>query len=161
MIAIIAAVAKNRVIGISGKLPWHLPADFLYFKETTIGYPIIMGKKTFDSIGVPLPNRQNIVLSKNFENISGIDVAKSISKAIELAHKNNSEIFIIGGASIYEQFIELSGKLYITEVDCQPEGDTYFPVIDMNIWKEVSRKHRKSDENNSHNMDFVVYERKE
>jgi dihydrofolate reductase len=160
MIALIAAVAKNGVIGNSGKIPWHLPADFLYFKESTMGHPVIMGKVTYLSIGKPLPGRTNIVLTRDIEEFQGARTASSISEALDIAQKEDDTVFFIGGAAIYAQSIDLADRLYITEVECEPEGDTFFPEIDESVWREVSRTHREADDKNSHNMDFVLYARR-
>ena len=129
-ICIIAAMSENLVIGRSGDLPWHLPDDFARFKEITTAHPIVMGRKTFDSIGAkPLPNRQNIIVSRNSDyRPSGIDVAASLDAALALAGEQG-EIFICGGEQIYRLALPLANRLYLTIVHAEIEGDTYFPAI--------------------------------
>lgn len=130
MLSIIAAIAKNGVIGNQGKLPWHLPEDLKHFKETTLGHPIVMGRKTFESIGKPLPGRENIVLTRDqtFQG-KGVTVIHSLADAIE--NHPDEEIFVIGGAEIYQLALPLADKLYLTLIDQEFPGDTYFPAIDF------------------------------
>lgn len=160
IVSIIVAIAKNRVIGKGNKLPWHLPADFEYFKKITAGHPVIMGYKTHLSIGKVLPERKNIVLCNDasLKIIDGAIVAKSFEKAFELA-SYSSEAFIIGGANVYKQGLNYADRLYITEVQTDVEGDIYFPEFDKNQWKEIKREKRKSDSENMYDLDFVVYEK--
>jgi dihydrofolate reductase len=159
-ISIIGAVAKNGVIGIKNALPWRLSADLKYFAKTTTGKSVVMGKNTFNSIleklGQPLPNRKNYVLSKKEMSLLGATVIDDISKIKEI----NDEVFIIGGASIYEQTMSLANKLYITEVDCEPLGDAYFPALDNKDWNLVSEDPHLKDEKNEYNYNFKIYERK-
>lgn len=161
MLSIIVATDKNGLIGNGSQIPWHLPADFSYFKEKTLGHPVIMGRKTYDSIGRPLPGRENIIVTREDIKIGGVKVAHSIDEAIEISKdlKGGDEIFIIGGAGIYSQTIELVDRIYITYVDGEFEGDIFFPKIDEDKWKEVSRTDREKDEKNSHNMSFVLLEK--
>ena len=162
MISMISAVAENMVIGNKNKLPWHMPADFKYFKETTLGKTIVMGLNTFNSIGgKPLPNRKHIILNNDLNYIPPQDcqVAHSIDEVIEMT-KGLPELFICGGASVYKQFLPLAQKLYITEVHAKPEGDTYFPEINTEEWTELKREDHKADEKNSYDYSFVVLERK-
>ncbi|MBN1168487.1 dihydrofolate reductase [Candidatus Woesebacteria bacterium] len=163
MISLIAAVSENNVVGSKGKIPWYLPADFAYFKKITTGHHVVMGQTTYNSIGKPLPERKNIVLTYNKDLlIEGCVVKNSIEDAIEHANKNKEkELFIIGGASVYKQTISIADKLYITEVHSSFEGDTFFPPIDNEKWKEVSRKKNKKDDKNKYDYSFVVYKRKE
>lgn len=126
-ISIIAAIGKNRELGKNNQLLWKLPEDLKHFKDLTMGYPIIMGQKTFDSIGRALPGRTNIVLSLDNIKIDGCVIAHSIDEAVEIAADNSDEIFIIGGGSIYKQFIDKSDKLYLTLVDQEFDADVYFP----------------------------------
>jgi len=142
-ISIIAAVAKNRVIGNGGEIPWYLPSDFAYFKTVTIGKPIIMGRKTFDSIGKPLPKRSNIIVSKqknyqpdNVIVINSLEAAIEIAKTIARAD-NVDEIMIIGGANIYQQSMDKADYLYISHVEILPDGDSFFPAISEKKWKLV------------------------
>lgn len=158
IISMIAAMAKQRVIGKDNTMPWHLPADFAWFKRSTMGKPIVMGRKTFESIGRPLPGRQNVVISRNRElNIEGVSVVESIDEALNLL-ANEPEIMIIGGGSIYSACLPLASKLYLTFIDAQIDGDTQFPQW-SNEWQEQSREHYSADEKNSYAMDFVVLEK--
>jgi dihydrofolate reductase len=159
-ISIIAAVAKNGVIGIKNALPWRLSADLKYFSKTTTGKSVVMGKNTWNSIleklGQPLPNRKNYVLSRKETSLTGATLIDDVSKVKEI----NDEVFIIGGASIYEQTMSLANKLYITEVDCEPLGDAYFPALDNKDWNLVSEDPHLKDEKNEYNYNFKIYERK-
>lgn len=139
MISIIVAVAKNGVIGCHNRLIWYISEDLKRFKALTTGHPIIMGRKTFESIGRPLPGRTNIVVSRNAElKIDGVSVVGSIQEAIDLLPQEE-ELFIIGGGQIYEQALPLASKIYLTLVDQTPDGDTFFPEIARNEWREVKR----------------------
>jgi dihydrofolate reductase len=157
MIAIIAAVAENLCIGKDNKIPWHISEDFKYFKKTTTGNVVIMGQNTFESIlgyiGKPLPNRTNVVLSRdpNFSPPEGVEVYDSIEKAIA-AHKDE-KVFFGGGASIYKQTIDLVDTLYITHVHETFDGDTFFPEINAHIWKETWREDHDG-------FSFVIYKKK-
>ncbi len=142
MINIIVAVAENGVIGCHNRLIWHISEDLKRFKALTTGHPIIMGRKTYDSIGRPLPGRQNIVISRNPElKIEGCDVVGSLSEAIEIAQ--GEEKFVIGGGEIYRQALPLCDRLYLTKVEQSPEGDTFFPEIDSSEWRECARDQRE------------------
>jgi len=160
LISIIAALGKNNVIGKDNKIPWHLPADFLYFKKMTLGKPIIMGEKTFESIGKALPDRKNIILSqdKNY-NAPGCVMADSIEAALAAAGEA-PEVMICGGASVYQQFLPKAKKLYLTYIDHEFQGDTFFPEFDIKEWKEISRENHAKDAKNPHGYSFVVLERK-
>ena len=158
-INLIVAMARNRVIGIDNKMPWHLPADFAWFKKNTLGHPIIMGRKTFESIGKALPGRRNIIVSRNPHwRADGCDVFSSLRAALDSCNPNE-QIFVIGGASLYNEALPMANRLYITEVDAAPEGDTFFPVLAPAHWHEQSREHHAADEKNAHAMDFVVLSR--
>ncbi len=163
MISIIVAMDKNNAIGSGSNIPWHLPADFAYFKETTFGHPVIMGKKTNDSIGRPLPGRTNIILSTDTTgSMEGCVVRGSLKDAMAVAENEvgvTGEYFIIGGGSVYSQAIDFADRLYVTFVDGEFSGDIYFPEIDKRKWKEISREKKKSDSKNEYDMDFVVFER--
>ena len=140
-INVIVAMTKSRVIGKDGALPWHLSEDLKLFKAHTTGNIIIMGRKTFDSIGRPLPNRRNIVVSrgiKDSEKVAGVEYYPDLDHAIAAAQEGDGRIFIIGGASIYHQMIEKADRLYISLVDGEFEGDTYFPEIKDELWKVVA-----------------------
>ncbi|MCK9467097.1 MAG: dihydrofolate reductase [Candidatus Absconditabacterales bacterium] len=145
-------MSKNRTIGKDNKLPWHYPEDLQYFKKTTSGFPIIMGLNTHYSIGRPLPNRRNIVLSTQNIQIEGVEIFRSIPELLETI-KNEREVFIIGGASIYKQFLPLADKIYLTEIKKEYNGDTFFPEFEKEFTEIFREKH---DE-----LDFVVYDRKQ
>jgi dihydrofolate reductase len=159
MLSIVVATAENHVIGNENKLIWHLPADLKYFKSLTSGHCVIMGRKTYDSIGKPLPNRVNIVISrdKNLE-IEGCLVAHSLEEAIEVAQsaKPNDEIFVIGGANVYEQALRLTSKIYLTKVHENFEGDTYFRFPESEFI-ETSRLFHLPDEKNKYPYSFLTY----
>ena len=157
MIACVVAHSRNRVIGRDGDLPWHLPADLKHFKNLTTGHPIIKGRKTFESIGKPLPNRTNIVITRqqDFE-AEGCLVAHSLSEALMMAQQMDSDVFIIGGAEIYKQAMFLADTIYLTEVHHSFEGDTFFPEIDSVLWQETSREEYKADEKNAYDFAFVT-----
>lgn len=162
MISMIAAVAENRVIGNKNTIPWHLPADFKYFKEATLGKTVVMGLNTFNSIGgKPLPGRNHIILCNNLNYVPSADcvVARSIDEVVAMI-KDIPEVFICGGASVYKQFLPLAQKLYLTYVHASPEGDTYFPEVNLAEWKEVKREDHKADDKNVFDYSFVVLERK-
>jgi len=160
IISIIAAVADNMVIGNKNSLPWKLPADMEYFKKNTLGKTIIMGAKTFESIGKALPNRKNIILSydKNYKAEMCIMVT-SIEEALKKV-REDEEVMIAGGASVYKQFLPLANRLYLTFIHHDFEGDVYFPKFDINEWKEIKRIDNQSDEKNLYSYSFVILERK-
>ena len=139
MISLIVAHDENRVIGYENDMPWHLPGDLAYFKRTTMGKPIIMGRKTFESIGRALPGRLNIVITRNSDYAAeGITTVSNLSQAIELAKKEHAEIMIIGGGQIFVEALPLAERLYITEIHHQFPGDTYFPAYEG--WQMVSER---------------------
>lgn len=164
-LAIIVAAAENRTIGKGNKMPWRLPGDLQYFKRVTMGSPIIMGRKTFESIGRVLPGRLNVVVTRNPEwkheglvAANSLDEAKNI--ALEHAHKNNNDhVFVVGGAQLYEQALQLSTKLYFTEVHAEIEGDVFFPLLDMSEWQEISRESPQQTDGDSHSYSFVTLEK--
>lgn len=159
-ISIIAAIGKNNVIGVDNGLPWNLPADINHFKKMTINKPVIMGHKTFESIGKPLPNRENIILTldKDFAP-EGCLVAYSIEEALKLAG-DVKEVMIIGGVSIYKQFLSFADKMYLTLIDGEFAGDAFFPEFNKNEWQEVVREDNEADEINHYNYSFITLERK-
>jgi len=162
MISMIAAVAENRVIGNKNTIPWHLPADFKYFKEATLGKTIVMGLNTFNSIGgKPLPGRKHIILSNdpNYTAPAECVVARSIDEVVAMV-KDVPEVFICGGASVYKQFLPMAQKLYLTYVHASPEGDTYFPEVNMQEWKEIWREDHKADDKNAYDYSFVILGKK-
>jgi dihydrofolate reductase len=156
MIKLIVAISKNRVIGDSNKLIWHLPADLKRFKEITSGHSIVMGRKTYQSIGRPLPNRRNIIITRDEKfQADGCEVVNSIEESLLLT---NSDCFIIGGGEIYRQAIYLADQIYMTIIDENFDGDTTFPELDRN-WYISKKEDMKSDEKNSYNYSFIFYER--
>ena len=160
MISLVAAMSKNRVIGRGGKIPWHLPADLKRFKELTMGHPVIMGRKTYESLGRALPGRTNVVLSRTpgFNPPDAVTVP-SLKEAFDLV-RGVDEIFIIGGQSLYEQALPLADKIYLTAVDVETEGNAFFPKFNENGWNLVSREEHKKDERNQHDYTYLVYEQK-
>jgi len=160
VISIIIAMGNDRVIGIKNALPWQLPADLEHFRQLTVGKPVIMGQKTFESIGKPLPGRTNIVLTldENF-NPPGCLVAHSIEEALSAA-KDFPEVMICGGVSIYRQFLPLADRMYLTLIEGNFEGDAYFPEFDWNNWREVERIENQPDKENPYKYTFVTLERK-
>jgi len=149
MISLIAAVSENYVLGMDGKMPWHLPADFTWFKSVTIGKPIILGRKTFDSFGgKPLPKRLHLVISRNPQsNTDQVIWVSSVEDAISEAKKHsNDEIMVIGGGDIYSQSIHLADRLYLTEIATSYEGDAFFPAFDKSKWqKKIIAEHAAAD----------------
>lgn len=156
MISLIAAVSENNVIGNKGKIPWHLPRDFKHFKETTMGHPIVMGRKTFESIGKPLPGRQNIILTRQKDfSVEGCSVIHSTSELPQI----DDEIFIIGGAEIYSQFLSQADKIYLTKVHTEVTGDTLFPSLTAEQWQLVTSERHPKDEKNNFDITLETYER--
>jgi len=164
-ISIIVAVAENGVIGNDGDMPWKLSSDLKRFKAITTGNPIIMGRKTFESIGRPLPNRHNIVITRN-ENYSpdGVVVVSTLDRAVSVAQKwgeenASSEVCILGGGEIYRQFLVKANLIYYTEVMANPAGDTSFPIIDKNIWVIKSEEFISSGPKDTFDTKFTVFHR--
>ena len=159
MIIIIAAIARNNALGKDNQLIWHLPADPKRFKKVTSGHHVIMGRKTYESLGKPLPNRTNIVISRNKDyTAEGCIVRNSLEEAVESA-KNDSSPFILGGAEIYKQGIEFADILDLTFIHHDFEADAFFPEIDPEIWEEISRQDFKADGKNKYDYSFVTYKR--
>jgi dihydrofolate reductase len=161
-ISIIVAKAKNNVIGKDNQLIWKLSSDLQLFKKLTIGHHIIMGRKTYESVGRPLPNRTSIVITRNpeFKIPDGHIVVNSFEESIQICiGKNLEQVFIIGGAEIYRQALKICDELLVTEVDAAPEGDVFFPEINPENWKEISREHFYRDEKNQYDFDFVIYKK--
>ncbi len=158
-ISIIAAMADNGTIGINNQLPWHLPADLKWFRQQTTGKPILMGRKTYDSIGRPLPKRRNIVISRDASlTIEGCEVVTSIEEALKRC-AGVDEVMVIGGASFYQQMLPHANRLYLTRVHTLIDGDAYFPEIDFSQWREVERIDHHADEANAFDYSFVIYDR--
>ena len=160
MTTIVVAMGKNNEIGSDNQLLWHLPKDLKHFKEITSGHPVIMGRKTYESIGKPLPNRTNIVISRKedwFEE--GTLIVGSIKEAVKFAKKIDEDIFIIGGGTIYDQTMEIVDKLEVTLVEANLEADTYFPKIDSKIWKKTNEICHEKDEKNQYDFCFQTFEK--
>jgi dihydrofolate reductase len=164
-VSMIWAMAENNVIGRDNKLPWHLPNDLKYFKQLTTGKPVIMGRKTYDSIGRPLPNRTNIIITRdaNF-SAEGVKVVNSLDEAIELAEaiclvNAQEEVIVMGGAEIYKLCLPRADRLYVTLVHADVEGDAYFPEIDLSHYQEVKREFFEKDGPNPYDYSFCVFER--
>jgi dihydrofolate reductase len=157
-ITIIAAMARNRAIGQGGRMPWHLPADLQHFKRTTMGKPVIMGRKTWEAIGRALPGRQNIVVSRGRGYAAeGCEIADSLEKALQLA--DGPEVMIIGGGELYRQALPLAQRMVLTLVCCTPEADTFFPDWPAAEWRQVSGERHAADERNPHAYEFREYQR--
>ncbi|MBC8513432.1 MAG: type 3 dihydrofolate reductase [Candidatus Thioglobus sp.] len=158
-LSIVVAMDENRLIGKDNKLPWHLPADLAYFKKNTTGKSIVMGRKTYDSIGRPLPNRRNIVISRNSKTlITGCEVLSSIDEMLSIT-KDEDEVMIIGGASLCEQLLPQVSRLYITKIEGKFDGDVYFPEYNEADWRQVSCESHLPDDLNEHAHHFLVLER--
>ena len=167
--SIIVAMAKNNAIGKDNQLLWHLPEDLQYFKRTTMGKPIVMGRKTFESIGRPLPGRLNIVITRQQDwQHDGVKVVHTIEDALRLAEAQSmidgvDEVMVIGGAEIYKTALPQADKLYITRVDAEIEGDAFFPEIDQAVWQETQREHHAASDSalktNTYDYAFCVMER--
>lgn len=174
ILSMIVATADNNIIGKDNDMPWHLPADLAYFKKVTLGKPIIMGRKTYESIGRALPGRRNIVISRD-ENYTpqgkgseGVDVVTSVEQAlaiIEDVNKNGAaeekieEVMVIGGGAIYQHCLANADRLYVTHIKANIDGDTQFPAYDDGSWHKVSSELRELDEKNVYDLDFCIYER--
>jgi dihydrofolate reductase len=160
MTTIVVAMGEKNEIGADNQLLWHLPKDLKHFKDLTTGHPIIMGRKTYESIGKPLPNRTNIVVSRKkdwFEE--GVLIVGSIKEAVKFAKKINENIFIIGGGNIYEQTMEIADKLEVTLVKARLDADTYFPKISTKFWSKTSEMCHEKDEKNQYDFCFQTYEK--
>lgn len=161
-LSMIAAMTKNRVIGKDNDMPWHLPDDLQFFKKHTLGKPVIMGRKTFESIGCrPLPGRPNLVISRQTDLGYSVPVYDSVAKALKaLKDDNPQEVVIMGGGQLYRQMVDQVDRLYLTLIDAEIEGDTYFPDwTQTGEWFELSREHHPVDERHAHAFDFVVLEK--
>ena len=161
MIAIVVAVAENNVIGKDNQLIWHLPADLRFFKNLTMGHPILMGRKTFESIGKPLPGRTTVIITRqpDFE-APGCIVVNSVDAAISEAQTIDQDVYIIGGAEIYKQALAKTDTIYLTRVHHTFEGDTFFPELDENDWEMISEEKHEPDEKNKYSYSFITLKRK-
>jgi len=183
ILSLIAAIGKNNALGKDNKLLWQIPADMKHFRETTTGHTVIMGRKTYESIGRPLPNRRNIVITRDTSYMpevppavpaqtgrASVEVVHSLDEALQIAsleqgrkfeeNQDEVEVFVIGGGQIYAEAMEKANKLCITEIDIAPDADTYFPEIKKDEWNESSREHHEPDEKNPFPYSFIVYTRK-
>ncbi len=160
IISIIAAMGNNRVIGINNQLPWKLPADMKFFRATTMGKPVLMGRKTYESIGKPLPGRTNIIITRDLDfHAEGCVVTHSIEEALQQAGAEK-EVMIIGGASLYKQVLPLAQRFYLTRVHASFEGDSYFPEFDSKEWSTTERTNHSADERNAYDYSFLVMDKK-
>ena len=159
LLSLICAMDSNRLIGKDNGIPWHLPADLAFFKRTTMGKPIIMGRKTFDSIGRALPGRTNIVVTRNTNlSLPGCEIASSVDSAIALVG-HSEEVMLIGGASLYQQSIDKANRIYLTLVHHSFSGDTWFPEIDFSQWKQSTREDFEADSDSQYSYSFIKYTR--
>lgn len=157
----IVAHADNRIIGKDNDMPWHLPADLAYFKKTTLGKPVIMGRKTYESIGRPLPGRLNIVISRDKAyQAQGVTCVTSVEKALEHAG-DVEEVMVIGGGAIYAHCLPFADRLYVTHINASVDGDTQFPEYNLEQdWQKISSNIYSSDDKNAYDLDFCVYQRR-
>lgn len=160
-ISLIVAMSHDRVIGLHNKMPWHLPGELAYFKHTTLGKTVVMGRKTFDSIGHALPHRRNIIISKQMSLIiPGCEVYSNLDVALENAtHTNDEEIMIIGGASLFTQTLPIAKRLYLTLIDAKLPGDTFFPEWNKAEWQIITNTYHQADQKNSYSFYTQVLER--
>ena len=159
IISLIVAMDRNNIIGMDNDLPWRLSSDLKHFKEITMGKPIIMGRKTHESIGRPLPGRENIIITRDQTYVAeGCTVIHDINDMVVFC-KGQDEIMIMGGAEIYRQTLSKADMLYLTEVHAEVEGDTFFPEFDRSQWQEVSREDHQANEKNEFDYSFLVLER--
>lgn len=159
-VVIIVAMDIRGLIGDNNSLPWRLPADLRYFNKLTIGKTLLMGRKTYESIGRPLPGRKNIVVTSNTDyHVDGCTVASSLERALCVVSNDTKEIMVIGGASLYKQFLPIVNRVYITHVNAELEGNIWFPNWDTNQWREIKRENYASDDKNRYSYSFVVYDK--
>jgi len=159
-ISLVVAASRNGVIGRDGALPWHLPDDLRHFKRLTLGKPVIMGRRTWESIGKPLPGRRNIVLTRDPGfSAPGCEVAHSVNEALALLD-GDGEAMVIGGAQVYAAFLPLADCVYLTRVQAEIDGDTYFPALDAAEWRLVSRDAHAADDRHRHAFELLRYERR-
>ncbi len=158
-VTIIAAMARNRAIGLDGEMPWHLPAELKHFKESTMGKPIVMGRKTWESIGRVLPGRQNIVVTRNPSfQAPGCTLAGSLDLAMDLAQ--GEEVMIIGGGQLYQLAMATADRMILTRVDCEPDADTWFPEWQLQDWRQASVRNELANEKNPHAYQVIEWVRK-
>lgn len=158
-ISYIFAMDRNRAIGLNNRLPWHLPADLNFFKKVTIGHPILMGRKTYESIGKPLPGRRNVVLTRNADfEAAGCDIVHTVKEAVD--EFAGQELFVIGGVEVFRLFAAEVDRMYITYIDHEFEADTFYSDLDLADWTLVSSEQGIRDEKNPYDYEFRIYERK-
>lgn len=161
MLAFVVAAAENGVIGRDNQLIWHLPADLKHFKQLTQGHPVVMGRRTYESIGRPLPNRTNIVVTRQTDwQADGCETAQSVPAALERASQLDEEVFVIGGAEIYRQALPAADTIYLTEVHHSFEGDVTFPELDRAVWREEARQRHEADDKHAYPFTFVTLRRR-
>lgn len=161
IISLVVAAATNNAIGKDGKLPWHLPNDMKHFKNVTWGMPVVMGRKTFESLGKPLPGRKNIIISRQSGwDVEGTVGVQKIDDALFVAKNTDAkEVMVIGGGEIYKSLFDKASRIYLTRVEAEPEADTFFPSINPKEWHLLSQKNHEADEKNAYNYSFQVWER--
>jgi dihydrofolate reductase len=158
IVSCIAAVAENGVIGRDGALPWRLPADLKHFRRTTWGHTVVMGRKTWESVGRPLPGRRSIVITgrRGYEVPEGVRIARSLDEALMMS-AGEGEVFVVGGSSLYREALPRADRLYLTRVKAAPDGDVHFPPFAPEEWDLVEREVRPADESNPHDLEFLLY----
>ena len=159
IVSMVVAIAENNAIGKNNQLLWYLPADLKHFRVITTGHTVIMGRKTYDSVGKPLPNRRNIIITRQDMTIEGCEVVKSIEEALALS-SSEEEVFIVGGAEIYKQSMHLTDRIYLTIVHQKFDGDSFFPEIEDAEWQETERADYEPDEKNKLPYSFITLERR-
>lgn len=158
-ISLIVAMAKNRVIGAENKIPWHLPNELKLFKSLTMGHHIVMGRKTYESIGRLLPGRTTVIVTRQRDfQVPGAIVKHSVKDALE-ACQRDEELFVIGGADLFRETLPIADRLYLTVVDAEPKGDTFMPELEMNAWRETSLQSFPADDRHAHAYRFTIYDR--
>ena len=158
-LSLIVAMTENRVIGANNTMPWHLPADLAFFKAKTLGHPVVMGRKTFESLGRPLPGRRNIVVTRNPEyRATGCELATTVEEALQQASAA-AEIFVIGGAMLFSAALPWAHRIYLTRIHAILEGDTFFPEIEQREWREVERRGHPLDARNAYDLTFLTLDR--
>ena len=161
MISIIVAAAENNAIGYKNKLLWHMPADLKYFKKTTMGHTVIMGRKTYESVGKPLPGRRNIIITRQKDYTApGTQIVHSLKQAIALCDRQE-ESFIVGGAEIYAEALGYTDRIYMTLIYAEFQADTFFPPVDQKLWHLVSESYHDADASNPYDYNFMIYERRD
>ena len=159
IISLIAALAVDRVIGLENAMPWHLPADLAWFKRNTLNKPVVMGRKTFESLGQPLSGRRNIVLSRRPGNDGRVIWVGTVAEALAAAG-DAEELMVIGGGNVYQQFLPRAQRLYLTHIDAEIDGDTYFPDYEPDQWQSTFSEFHDADDKNSHSFCFEILERR-